>query len=421
MKRHFIKLMTGIILMVIVGALVFTGCAEEEEPPPPPPPPVEEEEEPPPPPPPPEEVWEWPDKMNILSIGPTGSAYGATVAWTAQLQKETGMTIRQVSVENQRERYRHMKEGLFFTTPERFPDSLIRAEGEGFGRRDEGPWPQRIIWPVGVANSGYVVRGDSEVNTPYDLKGKKVAFFVWDPTKTSMKALLAWGNVSEDEVEWVPVSGIQASQTLIMEGRADTVFAFPNNPVWFEAEAAPNGIKWLELNSETDREGAERYLEVRPGYLFGPCIAGTPSSLDKWMLTSVAAYVTRSDTDTDLVYNVVKWLDENHDLYKDAHPWAKQMTREYLMELAETDFVPLHDGAVKYLEEQGEWTPAHEARRQQNIDLFTNWSEAWETAVDMADEQGIAVDPANEDWVSFWAEQSASTGLPPFQYFLGLD
>jgi hypothetical protein len=83
--------------------------------------------------------------------------------------------------------------------------------------------------------------------------------------------------------------------------------------------------------------------------------------------------------------------------------------------------VPLHDGAVKYLEEQGEWTPAHEARRQQNIDLFNKWTEAWETAVDKADEQEITVDPANEDWVSFWAEQSASTGLPPFQYFLGLD
>jgi TRAP transporter TAXI family solute receptor len=359
--------------------------------------------------------------MNILSIGPTGSAYGATVAWTAELQKETGMTIRQVSVENQRERYRYMKEGLFFTTPERFPDSLIRAQGEGYGHRDEGPFPQRIIWPTGVANSGYVVRGDSEINTPYDLKGKKIAFLVWDPTKTSMKALLAWGNVTPEEVEWVPAAGIKATQTLIMEGRADTVFAFPNNPVWFEAEAAPNGIKWLELNSEAEPEAAARYLEVRPGYVFGPCIAGVPSALDKWMLTSIAAYVTRAEEDTDLVYNIVKWLDENHDKYKDAHPWAKQMTRDYLMRLAEVDFVPLHDGAVKYMEELGLWTPAHEARRQQNVDLFAAWEEEWNWAIDKADEQGIKVDPANPEWERFWREYSASTGLSPFQYFLGLD
>jgi hypothetical protein len=97
------------------------------------------------------------------------------------------------------------------------------------------------------------------------------------------------------------------------------------------------------------------------------------------------------------------------------------MTIEYLMTLAEIDFVPLHDGAVQYLEEIGKWTPAHEARRQQNIDLFTNWEEEWNWAIDKADEMGMEVNPANEEWERFWSEYSASTGLPPFQYFLGLD
>jgi len=278
MKNRVLLIFLAVVL--VVSTVAFAACKAEEEPP------VVEE------------VWEWPDKLSVLAIGPTGSAYGATVAWTAELQKETGTTIRIVSVENQRERYRYMKGGLFFTTAERFPDSLIRAQGEGFAYRDAGPWQQRIIWPTGVANSGYVVRGDSDINTPYDLKGKRIAFLVWDPTKLSMKALLAWGNVSEDEVEWVPAAGIEATQTLILEGRADVTFAFPNNPVWFEAEAAPNGIKWLELNSDTEREAANRYLEIRPGYVFGPCIAGVPSSLGKWMLTSVAAYLTRAETDT---------------------------------------------------------------------------------------------------------------------------
>jgi hypothetical protein len=97
------------------------------------------------------------------------------------------------------------------------------------------------------------------------------------------------------------------------------------------------------------------------------------------------------------------------------------MTVEYLMILAETDYVPLHDGAVKYMEEKGLWTPAYEARRQQNIDLFDAWEEEWDWAIDKADEQGIKVDPANPEWERFWREYSASTGLPPFQYFLGLD
>jgi len=97
------------------------------------------------------------------------------------------------------------------------------------------------------------------------------------------------------------------------------------------------------------------------------------------------------------------------------------MTREYLMELAETDFVPLHDGAVKYLEEEGLWTAAHEARRQQNIELFAKWVEAYQTAIEMADEKELQVDPENEEWVQLWEEYSAGLGYPPFQYFLGLD
>jgi hypothetical protein len=73
------------------------------------------------------------------------------------------------------------------------------------------------------------------------------------------------------------------------------------------------------------------------------------------------------------------------------------------------------------MEEKGLWTPAYEARRQQNIDLFDAWEEEWDWAIDKADEQGIKVDPANPEWERFWREYSASTGLPPFQYFLGLD
>jgi len=418
MKNRVLLIFLAVVL--VVSMVAFAACKAEEEPPvveEEEPPVVEEEEEPPVV----EEVWEWPDKMSTLSMGPTGSAYGATVAWTAEMQKDTGMTIRIVSVENQRERYRYMKQGLFTLTPERFPDDLIRAQTEGFAYRDGGPWQQRIVWPCGVLSSGYVVRGDSDINTPYDLKGKTIGFLVWDPAKKSMISLLAWGNVSEDEVNWVPAAGIKATQTLILSGKADVVFAFPNNPVWFEAEAAPNGIKWLELNSKTDPEAAARYLEVRPGYVFGPCAAGVPSALGKWLITSVASYLTQAETDSELIYHMVKWLDENHDKYKDAHAYAPTMTLEYLMTLAEIDFIPLHDGAVKYLEEKGLWTAAHEARRQQNINLLTKWVEAYQNAIDVADEKGLTIDPENEEWVKLWMDYSASLGYPPFQYFLGLD
>jgi TRAP transporter TAXI family solute receptor len=355
-------------------------------------------------------------------MGPTGSAYGAHVAWTTEFQKDTEVTVRIVGVESMVERWRYMKEGMFFTTADRFPDELIRAQGEGFASRDGGPFQLRLMYPCGKLDSGYVVRGDSDIKTPYDLKGKRIAFLVWDPTKTSMTALLAWGNVSPEDVEWVPAGGVAATQSLIMDGKADVTFAFTHSPGWFEAEAAPHSIRWLDLNSKAEPEAAARYLEVRPGYIFGPATVGVPTAQGVWMLNSIAQYITQAQSDTDLVYNVVKWLDENHDKYKDAHPFCAAMTIENLVWLAEHEFVPLHEGTQRYLEEKGLWTAAHDARWQQNIDLFTKWVEAYQTAIDMADEKGLKVDPENEEWVQFWMEYSAGTGLPPFQYFVqGLD
>ena len=41
--------------------------------------------------------------------------------------------------------------------------------------------------------------------------------------------------------------------------------------------------------------------------------------------------------------------------------------------------------------------------------------------VDTADDQGIKVDPTNEEWTELWTNYKKELGLPPFLYFLGLD
>jgi hypothetical protein len=88
---------------------------------------------------------------------------------------------------------------------------------------------------------------------------------------------------------------------------------------------------------------------------------------------------------------------------------------------SEVDFVPLHDGTVKYLKEKGLWTDAHEKRRQQQIELIDQYIEAYQTAIDTADEKGINVDPTNEEWLELWTNYKKELGLPPFLFFLGLN
>ena len=136
---------------------------------------------------------------------------------------------------------------------------------------------------------------------------------------------------------------------------------------------------------------------------------------------SVSAIHTTADWDTELVYNYVKWMDENYDLYKDNHAWCKYMTLDTTMEVVETYYVPAHDGLVKYLQEKGLWTPAHEARQQQNIELLDRYIEAYQTAIKMADDKGIDVQPDGDEWIEFWVNYKKQIGLDRFVMFIGLD
>ena len=66
------------------------------------------------------------------------------------------------------------------------------------------------------------------------------------------------------------------------------------------------------------------------------------------------------------------------------------------------NYEPLHDGTVRYLEEKGLWTEELEDRRQFNIEQMTLWVDAFQAAVDMADERDMDVNPDNEEWQEFW-------------------
>jgi len=249
----------------------------------------------------------------------------------------------------------------------------------------------------------------------------KIFYFSYVPTgKPAMEALLAWGQVDPEDVVWVPAGSIGANLRLLMEGKGDVAYAFTTLwGGWYEAEAGPHGLAWIALDTEADPEGAQRYLAIQTDTAFGVLTTGTPSAHGVPAMSRVSSYITRAESDPEFVYRLVKWLDENYDKYKDAHPQAEFMTIDFLMRVAETHFQPLHEGTVRYLEELGLWTPAHEARRQQNIDLINRWVEAYQATIDMADERGIEVTPENEEWLELW--DSYKEGLPVFKWFLGLD
>jgi len=188
-----------------------------------------------------------------------------------------------------------------------------------------------------------------------------------------------------------------------------------------EAAAAPHGIRFLELPANEDPEGAKRFLEVQPHVSFGVMTSGPPAAIGVAGLVMTAPNMTRAESDPELVYHFAKWMDENYDLYKDAHPYCQSMTIDVTMNILDTWFLPAHDGLIKYLKEKGLWTAAHDTRQTQNIELVTKYVEAYQEAIDMADYQGITVDPENEEWIELWENHKKELGLSMFKLFLGLE
>ncbi|MCX8126317.1 MAG: hypothetical protein N3E40_04140, partial [Dehalococcoidia bacterium] len=190
------------------------------------------------------------------------------------------------------------------------------------------------------------------------------------------------------------------------------MFGFPTSPAIYEAAAVPYGIRFLDLNSDKDPEGAARFRKNDPAYAFGPILSGVPEARGVWGTTGATLEVTRAEIDPELVYHLAKWLDENYLRYKDAFDTNEHMTIDALMNALERTMIPAHDGLIKYLKEKGRWTPAHDKRQATNISVITAWCNAYPEAIKLADAKGIKVDPTNEAWIKLWQDYQKEKHLP---------
>ena len=441
MKLNKYKSISIFLLLTLVTVAVMSGCAQEPPAPAPTPTPTTAPTPTPtpttaplpkptavpttPPPPP----YEWPDRLHFVSS--SGSGLASAVAWTAVLEKETGMSVRVTPESNVILRFRWMTQGEFFGAAysASSADSQLRAS-EGHASRDSGPFQMRAFWVRSKVDSGFFVRGDSDIVTVNDIKpGARLAVSGYDPLSTDIfGGLLAWAGLTFDDVELVVAGNYNAKIKSVQDGRADIAFAFPTSSSVLQAASAPNGIRYIELPYETDPEGALRYLGAKPITQFGTMTTGVEEAHGIDSQSGVVLYMTRADADEELVYQLAKWMDENYDLYKDNHVWAGFMTIDYLMAGLETQYVPAHDGLIRYLKEVGRWTPAHDKRQAENIALMTKWVDAYEAAIEKADTnmvdgklKAISVDPENEDWVTLWQDYQKEMNLPPFKMFLGLN
>lgn len=394
MKRRRVNLITlSALVSVVLLALLFSGCGGSPQTT--------------------ASGWQWPRTLIITSGG--GSGLAKYVSWTTLMEKDTGVSIRVVPEENSIQRYIQVQTGKAFLVKggKRELGNVIEAT-EGHAVRDGGPWQMRVVWMHAISNSGIFVRGDSPIKTIYDIKpGIRWAVWSMQPTVLKVpKAIADWIQLPHDQIVWVNTGSYDGCARAVAEGRADIMFGFPTSPAIYEAASAPYGIRFLDLNSDKDPDGAARFRKNDPAYAFGPILSGVPEARGKWGTTGATLEVTRAGSDPELVYYFAKWLDENYPRYREAFDTNEHMTIDALMNALERTMIPAHDGLIKYLKEKGLWTPAHDKRQATNVAVVTAWCNAYPEAIKLADSKGIKVDPTNEAWIKLWQDFQKEKHLP---------
>jgi len=359
--------------------------------------------------------WRWPDQIVFSSAGSSGLA--KYVSWASLLEKDIKSKVRVVPEENSIQRFRSVQEqrALLTNGGKRETGNVIEAV-EGHAVKDAGPFPMRFVWTHALANSGIFVRGDSPIKTIYDIKpGIRWAVWSMQPTVVKVpKAIADWIKLPHDQIVWVNAGSYDGCARAVAEGRADIMFCFPVSAAIYEAASAPQGIRFLDLNSDKDPEGAKRFRLVDPSYCFGPILSGVPEARGHWGTVGYTSEVTHAASDPELIYHLVQWLDSNFERYKKSFDSNEFMDIANVIECLKTTCLPVHEGTIRFLKERGLWTPDHDRRQATNLAMIDAYIKAYPEVIKLAESKGIKIDPTNKAWIDLWEGYKREKHLPRF-------
>jgi len=395
MKKQILSIVLA--LAIVVPIIAVGGCKPEEV--------VQPEQ--------PVKEWTWP--TGIVRMGtPTSwsSTYMTCSAWTAVMEADTGLRWRLVPEATSANLARWMKMGEleFWASYQDVPYAVITAK-HGYAARDSGPMQIRIVATMDMNATALTVMGDSPIKSFEDIKdGTKMA--VWSGSPTLIDVWEAMEAYTGKKLTRVEFGGYSSFCRSISEGKADINWISPFAPAYMELEASPRGIRDIEYPD--DPEGLARYYEKYPSPI-AVVDFDFPLKGLRCLITWTELW-TLDETDPGLVYHIVKWLydPENYVKYKEKHPGCAYITLEQFAKNLKYAFYPVHEGTKRYLKEKGLWTPYLELRDEYNTKLLNWYIKAYDEAIKRADDRGIRVDPANEEWVKLWEEYKQEIGI--FKY-----
>lgn len=364
--------------------------------------------------------YDWPRLLVIGTPGTSTGSFASTNGWGPVLQAQTGATVRIVPEDSEQIRYLRLtdREDIAISSVAA-AEMRFQVEGIG-GYAGVKPTAQRIMWHHNDTPWGYVVAGDSDIQSIADIKkgGVRVTQGLFSPAMVTAvnDALPAFLGMTPEEaaanIEFVPASSYGENCRSVVEGKSDVAYCAPISSVLSEMEGAPGSIRWLNMDP-ADTAGWDGYLTHRPMLIPTEISLGVKTAQGVGGVTSNFLYSVPASADVDFVYNMAKWMHGSFDAYKGTHALAARMSMELFRGYLDRTPMPVHEGTVKYLREIGQWTDADDAWNTAAIEQMDSWIAARQAGLKEAREQGIEVNFENQEFLDLMAKKTE--GLTGFR------
>ena len=197
-----------------------------------------------------------------------------------------------------------------------------------------------------------------------DVKGMRVGRVVGSPAlQSNVRAFLAFGGLTEDDVEMVDLPSYAAAWQALTNGQIDGHTALTAGAVLEQAAAGPRGLYWVPMPFD-DTEGWARTQAVNPHFAkhIGTLGPNIPKEGLECAGVPYPVLITYNADDTDLDYNVIKAIVSQVENFRAAEPAAKGWAADRQV----FDWVvPFADGAIRYWTEIGIWDDAKQAHNDE--------------------------------------------------------
>jgi len=350
-------------------------------------------------------------KTIAWSAYPTGTGgYSQAVAIGNILQRQYAVNLRVIPGRNDVSRLATLRAGrVHFSAGG--SEAVYAQEGIlNFASRIWGPQPIRALMSnySDSCSFTFAMASDSEVERISDIRGKRVTWVQGSPSlNNATAALLAYANLTWDDVTAVEVGGYNASIDAVLNDRADMAGGACNSPPFLRMEASPRGLTFAQF-PHSDLEAVKRVRDRLPWYVPHVAFEG-PTIPERGIEVFTSAYpflVGLDASDEALAYSMVKIMHRHFEEYKDNAPGAGGWTLD--RQKFEQIFVPFHPGAIRYYEEIGAWTPEAEANNKKNLLRQSVLRGAWDDFLHSAPE---GYDEFEEAWLLARAKALTESGL----------